>query len=90
MGHVLPRKLKPDRKSSKLLHLAKGQAERHPPDVAILVRLPVGQNVAGITDAPAIGQEVSYNRLKIHLVCVVTAGGFQDPSIIEGGVSFGQ
>ena len=55
MNHILSRKTEPDWKFAELHNLGDVQAEGDGPGVACLVGLPVRQDVAGISDTPAIG-----------------------------------
>jgi hypothetical protein len=70
MNHILSRKTDPDWKFAKLQNLGDAQAEGDGPEVARVVGLPVCQYIAGISDTPAIGQEISCDGLEIHLVRV--------------------
>ena len=67
--HVLQRELNFDGQTPKLHHLTQAEPDGDRPDI-VRRRVPVGQNITRIPEAPALAEEDRGNGLQVHLVRV--------------------
>src|SRR4026207_1947252 len=65
--HVSHRELKLDWQPPKFHHLAQGQPNWDSPDI-LRRRVPVGQDITRVPDAPALAEEDRGDGLQVHLV----------------------